>query len=61
MLRKETADPDAPLPPVPLHLQPPVKRPSLDMKKDKEKDRSGSDELEDKLTQKLLCLCVVSL
>ncbi|XP_051577876.1 transcription elongation factor A protein 3 isoform X2 [Myxocyprinus asiaticus] len=44
-LRKETEDPSAPLPPVPLHLQPPTptKRPSLDMKKDKErKDTSDS-------------------
>ncbi|XP_052000527.1 transcription elongation factor A protein 3-like isoform X2 [Xyrauchen texanus] len=43
--RKETEDPSAPIPPVPLHLQPPTptKRPSLDMKKDKErKDTSDS-------------------
>ncbi|RXN04852.1 transcription elongation factor A 3-like isoform X16 [Labeo rohita] len=39
--RKETAEPSTPLPPVPLHLQPPTptKRPSLDTKKDKEKER----------------------
>uniref|UniRef100_A0A8C2CU16 Transcription elongation factor A (SII), 3 n=1 Tax=Cyprinus carpio TaxID=7962 RepID=A0A8C2CU16_CYPCA len=42
--RKETAEPSAPLPPVPLHLQPPtpMKRPSLDAKKDKEKERKDS-------------------
>uniref|UniRef100_A0A3B1KCI9 Transcription elongation factor A (SII), 3 n=1 Tax=Astyanax mexicanus TaxID=7994 RepID=A0A3B1KCI9_ASTMX len=39
--RKETADPDAPLPPLPLHLHPPAppKRPLLDMKKDKGKEK----------------------
>lgn len=42
-------DPNAPLPPVPLHLQPATKRPSLDMKKDKERDRLGSGELENML------------
>ncbi|XP_042597265.1 transcription elongation factor A protein 3 isoform X5 [Cyprinus carpio] len=42
--RKEMAEPSAPLPPVPLHLQPPtpMKRPSLDAKKDKEKERKDS-------------------
>ena len=40
--RKEPPDPNAPLPPLPLHLHPPplLKRPSLDGKK----ERSGSDE-----------------
>ncbi|XP_058603535.1 transcription elongation factor A protein 3 isoform X2 [Onychostoma macrolepis] len=44
--RKETAEPSAPLPPVPLHLQPPTptKRPSLDTKKDKEKERKNTSE-----------------
>lgn len=59
MLRKETAEPSAPLPPVPLHLQPPtpMKRPSLDAKKDKEKERLGSGELEIMLILKAACLC----
>ncbi|XP_051577882.1 transcription elongation factor A protein 3 isoform X7 [Myxocyprinus asiaticus] len=45
-LRKETEDPSAPLPPVPLHLQPPTptKRPSLDMKKDKERLRKDTSD-----------------
>ncbi|XP_048008195.1 transcription elongation factor A protein 3 isoform X10 [Megalobrama amblycephala] len=42
--RKETADPSAPLPPVPLHLQPPTKRPSLDTNKDKEKERKDTSD-----------------
>ncbi|XP_058603550.1 transcription elongation factor A protein 3 isoform X15 [Onychostoma macrolepis] len=44
--RKETAEPSAPLPPVPLHLQPPTptKRPSLDTKKDKEKERKDTSD-----------------
>uniref|UniRef100_A0A8C2H4A9 Transcription elongation factor A (SII), 3 n=1 Tax=Cyprinus carpio TaxID=7962 RepID=A0A8C2H4A9_CYPCA len=44
--RKETAEPSAPLPPVPLHLQPPtpMKRPSLDAKKDKEKERKDTSD-----------------
>ncbi|XP_052435098.1 transcription elongation factor A protein 3 isoform X2 [Carassius gibelio] len=44
--RKETAEPSAPLPPVPLHLQPPtpMKRPSLDAKKDKEKERKETSD-----------------
>ncbi|XP_016402141.1 transcription elongation factor A protein 3-like isoform X4 [Sinocyclocheilus rhinocerous] len=42
----ETAEPSAPLPPVPLHLQPatPTKRPSLDTKKDKEKERRDTSD-----------------
>ncbi|XP_076827816.1 transcription elongation factor A protein 3 isoform X3 [Brachyhypopomus gauderio] len=43
--RKEAVHPDAaPLPPLPLHLHPPTptKRPSLDGKKDKEKDRKDT-------------------
>ncbi|KAL1259748.1 hypothetical protein QQF64_010325 [Cirrhinus molitorella] len=45
--RKETAEPSAPLPPVSLHLQPPTptKRPSLDTKKDKEKERKDTSDL----------------
>ncbi|XP_059424151.1 transcription elongation factor A protein 3-like isoform X2 [Carassius carassius] len=44
--RKETAEPSAPLPPVPLYLQPPtpMKRPSLDAKKDKEKERKDTSD-----------------
>uniref|UniRef100_A0A9J7YW02 Transcription elongation factor A (SII), 3 n=1 Tax=Cyprinus carpio carpio TaxID=630221 RepID=A0A9J7YW02_CYPCA len=44
--RKEMAEPSAPLPPVPLHLQPPtpMKRPSLDAKKDKEKERKDTSD-----------------
>ncbi|XP_073780887.1 transcription elongation factor A protein 3 isoform X35 [Danio rerio] len=44
--RKETVDPSAPFPPVPLHLQPPTptKRPSLDTKKDKEKERKDTSD-----------------
>ncbi|XP_026083284.1 transcription elongation factor A protein 3-like isoform X5 [Carassius auratus] len=46
--RKETAEPGAPLhlPPAPLHLQPPTptKRPSLDTKKDKEKERKDTSD-----------------
>ncbi|XP_051721112.1 transcription elongation factor A protein 3 isoform X10 [Ctenopharyngodon idella] len=44
--RKETAAPSAPLPPVPLHLQPPTptKRPSLDTNKDKEKERKDTSD-----------------
>ncbi|KAG9276412.1 transcription elongation factor A protein 3-like isoform X5 [Astyanax mexicanus] len=44
--RKETADPDAPLPPLPLHLHPPAppKRPLLDMKKDKDKGKEKEKE-----------------
>ncbi|XP_036443188.1 transcription elongation factor A protein 3 isoform X19 [Colossoma macropomum] len=42
--RKEAVDPDAPVPPLPLHLHPPTptKRPLLDMKKDKEKERKDT-------------------
>ncbi|XP_066540078.1 transcription elongation factor A protein 3 isoform X4 [Hoplias malabaricus] len=42
--RKETVDPDAPIPPLPLHLHPPppTKRPLTDMKKDKEIERKGT-------------------
>jgi len=51
LLRKETADPSSPLPPVPLHLQPtPTKRPSLDTNKDKEKERLGAEEMKRMLT-----------
>ncbi|XP_059364122.1 cylicin-2-like isoform X11 [Carassius carassius] len=46
--RKETAEPGAPLhlPPAPLHLQPPTptKRPALDTKKDKEKERKDTSD-----------------
>ncbi|XP_043117251.1 transcription elongation factor A protein 3 isoform X3 [Puntigrus tetrazona] len=44
--RKETVEPSASLPPVPLHLQPPTptKRPSLDTKKDKEKERKDTND-----------------
>ncbi|XP_052475067.1 transcription elongation factor A protein 3 isoform X6 [Carassius gibelio] len=46
--RKETAEPGAPLhlPPAPLHLQPPTptKRPSLDTKKDKERERKDTSD-----------------
>ncbi|KAM6994870.1 transcription elongation factor A protein 3 isoform 1-T1 [Tautogolabrus adspersus] len=40
--RKEPPDPNAPLPPLPLHLHPPpsVKRPSLDGKKESRKESS---------------------
>uniref|UniRef100_A0A8C2ED03 Transcription elongation factor A (SII), 3 n=1 Tax=Cyprinus carpio TaxID=7962 RepID=A0A8C2ED03_CYPCA len=43
--RKET-EPGAPLPPAPLHLQPPTptKHPSLDTKKDKEKERKDTSD-----------------
>ncbi|XP_043117258.1 transcription elongation factor A protein 3 isoform X10 [Puntigrus tetrazona] len=45
--RKETVEPSASLPPVPLHLQPPTptKRPSLDTKKDKEKESKDTSDL----------------
>ncbi|XP_077073458.1 transcription elongation factor A protein 3 isoform X6 [Siphateles boraxobius] len=43
--RKETADPSAPLPPVPLLLQPtPTKRPALNTNKDKEKERKDTSD-----------------
>ncbi|XDV40539.1 hypothetical protein PO909_009607 [Leuciscus waleckii] len=43
--RKETADPSAPFPPVPFHLQPtPTKRPALDTNKDKEKERKDTSD-----------------
>ncbi|XP_053488810.1 transcription elongation factor A protein 3 isoform X13 [Ictalurus furcatus] len=43
--RKETVNPDAPLPPLPLHLHPPTltKHPSLDMEKDKEKESKDKE------------------
>ncbi|XP_053538862.1 transcription elongation factor A protein 3 isoform X17 [Ictalurus punctatus] len=43
--RKETVNPDAPLPPLPLHLHPPTltKHPSLDMQKDKEKESKDKE------------------
>ncbi|XP_058246078.1 transcription elongation factor A protein 3 isoform X7 [Hemibagrus wyckioides] len=46
--RKETVNPDAPLPPLPLHLHPstPTKRPSLDMQKDKEKESKDKERKE---------------
>ncbi|XP_041799229.1 transcription elongation factor A protein 3 isoform X1 [Chelmon rostratus] len=42
--RKEAPDPNAPLPPLPLHLHPPppLKRPSLDGKKESRKEASDS-------------------
>ncbi|XP_036931586.1 transcription elongation factor A protein 3 isoform X3 [Acanthopagrus latus] len=42
--RKEPPDPNAPLPPLPLHLHPPplLKRPSLDGKKESRKESSDS-------------------
>lgn len=45
--RKETVNPDAPLPPLPLHLHPPTltKRPSIDMQKDKEKESKDKERL----------------
>ncbi|XP_053091851.1 transcription elongation factor A protein 3 isoform X10 [Pangasianodon hypophthalmus] len=43
--RKETVNPDAPLPPLPLHLHPSTltKRPSVDMQKDKEKESKDKE------------------
>ncbi|XP_034410310.1 transcription elongation factor A protein 3 isoform X3 [Cyclopterus lumpus] len=51
--RKEPPDPNAPLPPLPLHLHPPpppLKRPSLDGKKDSRKELSDSKPLPQKKT-----------
>ncbi|XP_076827825.1 transcription elongation factor A protein 3 isoform X12 [Brachyhypopomus gauderio] len=55
--RKEAVHPDAaPLPPLPLHLHPPTptKRPSLDGKKDKEKDRKDSPDVKQQPPKKLI-------
>lgn len=40
-------NPDAPLPPLPIHLHPPTltKRPSLDMQKEKEKESKDKERL----------------